>query len=210
MTGPARTDWDNYYQKPYKTASYSRGITARELAAMIARNAAPGLSVAEFGGANSCFYDGLVRRFSPARYAVLDNNELGLRKFTARADAGKAEAQLADVLNFTGKPEFDLVFSMGLIEHFPPEQTLKAVEAHFRAAKPGGLVIISFPTPTLLYRLTRGAAEALGLWIFHDERPLWLSEILPEINKYGEVLESRVIWPIFLTQTLVAARKRPG
>lgn len=164
------------------------------------------LSVISFLG--YCLALSLAARFSPCRYAVVDSNELGLKIFIERAGAGRAEALRADILDFDGRPEFDLVFSAGLIEHFPPAQTIRAVEAHFRAAKPGGLVILTFPTPMPLYRATRAASEALGLWIFHDERPLWLSEILPEIKKHGEVLESRIIWPIFLTQTIVAARKR--
>lgn len=40
---------------------------------------------------------------------------------------------------------FDVVYSLGLIEHFSPEETLRLVKEHVRVCKPGGLVIISVP-----------------------------------------------------------------
>ncbi len=63
----------------------------------------------------------------------------------------------------------DVVFSIGLIEHFDPAGTRQAIEAHFALLKPGGYAIISYPTPTWLYRAARTLTEAAGLWKFHDE-----------------------------------------
>jgi cyclopropane fatty-acyl-phospholipid synthase-like methyltransferase len=82
-----------------------------------------------------------------------------------------------DVLS-PSEPErlYDIVFSVGLIEHFAPAETARAVAAHFKYLRPGGTAIITFPTPTWLYRAVRGLAEATNNWIFQDERPLQLQE----------------------------------
>ena len=71
---------------------------------------------------------------------------------------------------------YDIVFSVGLIEHFDPAGTARVVAAHFDYLRPGGTAIITFPTPTWLYRVVRGLAEMTNNWIFHDERPLRLPE----------------------------------
>jgi cyclopropane fatty-acyl-phospholipid synthase-like methyltransferase len=105
----------------------------------------------------------------------------------------------------------DLVFSVGLIEHFDEEGTRRAVDAHFALLKPGGIAVISFPTPTPLYRLARAAAELAGAWIFHDERPLRLAEVAAAAGPHAEMLSHRILWPIVFTQCLGVWRKHgPG
>jgi len=104
----------------------------------------------------------------------------------------------------------DLVFSVGLVEHFDPARTREAVLAHFRALRPGGVAIITFPRPTLLYRATRGLIELVGMWKFFDERPLQPEEVISAIQETGEVMYQQLLWPLFLTQQLIVARKRPA
>ena len=101
----------------------------------------------------------------------------------------------------------DLVFSVGLIEHFSPLNTARMVRRHFELAKTGGLVILFFPTPTPLYRATRFCAELLRLWMFHDERPLRSAEVERVIAPYGHVVHRELIRANFLTQRIIVARK---
>ncbi len=120
----------------------------------------------------------------------------------------KVELLLKDILNDDLEDEqSDLVLSVGLIEHFDPKGTQKAVKTHFDLLKPGGLAVITFPTPTFLYRVARYCAEKLGLWIFHDERPLEFKEVVETVEKYGQLLEQKIIWPIVFTQGLIVCRK---
>ena len=49
--------------------------------------------------------------------------------------------------------------------------------------KKDGITIISFPTPTFLYRITRKICEIIGIWFFHDERPLEFEEVIKETQK---------------------------
>jgi SAM-dependent methyltransferase len=111
------------------------------------------------------------------------------------------------VLDLSMDLQADVVFSVGLVEHFDPIETRQAVLAHFDILRPGGIVIITFPTPTLLYRSVRGLIERVGMWKFPDERPLAPSEVLAAATERGAILEQQTLWPLILTQYLIVARK---
>lgn len=204
------TNWDMYYISPAKTAAITRRITGRLLRRYIKMfaNVDSIKSICELGGANSCFYAGIKEMCPGSRYTIIDNNERGLNLFRERFPREKRVVLLNDdILDRSfGIPGADLVFSVGLIEHFSPEDSFRAIRAHFCCGKPGGLVIIAFPSPTWLYRLARRLAEFVGLWRFHDERPLSIETVAREVEKYGEVLRASINWRVILTQGVVVAR----
>jgi SAM-dependent methyltransferase len=170
-----------------------------------------GASILEFGGANSCFIEQILDEIAPARYDIVDNNQLGLDLLKCRYPRDERVSVIrGDILSMP-EPErlYDIVFSVGLIEHFDPGGTARAVAAHFRCLRPGGAAIITFPTPTWLYRAVRGIAEATNNWIFHDERPLRLAEFESAIANFGRVESARILWPLILTQYCVVVRKFP-
>ena len=208
---PLPTDWDKYYASPYKTAGYARRIVGGKLLEMLRRyQPIPRPEIAELGGGNSCFFESILKSIAPARYVIYDNNALGVRKFEERTSGIPcAAAKQCDLLKFdSGKEEkFDVVLSVGLIEHFPPELTKKMVQVHFNLARTGGIVVLFFPTPTFLYRATRSLSELLRLWIFHDERPLTAEEVEADLPPCGTVLHREIIWRNFLTQQIIIARK---
>ena len=203
-----KTDWDAYYKKPAKLSSFSRGITARIILDAIAKLDSSPKKIGEIGGANSCFYDAIRARYPKSTYLVIDNNKIGLNLLEHRI--GRSEfLQLIedDVLHPTiVNLDLDMVFSVGLIEHFAPNDTAQIIKHHFALAGPGAMVIITFPTPTLLYRIARKISEALGLWIFHDERPLKVSEVLKEVQKYAEVTDYFINWKIVFTQGVIISK----
>ncbi len=43
--------------------------------------------------------------------------------------------------------------------------------------------------------------------MFHDERPLVFREVLETVEKYGQVLDQKIIWPIVFTQGLIVCKK---
>jgi SAM-dependent methyltransferase len=203
------TNWDEYYSRPYKTASVTRKYTERALIDAMLRYGGQAPSVIELGGANSCFWAAIDAAVHPRSYTAVDNNALGLRKLAERAGAAPGLDMVeADIFALPAVPAADIVFSVGLVEHFDAKRTLAAIEAHFRLAKPGGLVVITFPTPTWLYRITRFASERLGMWLFHDERPFWYADVASTFDANATVLARRLLWPLVLTQTMVIARKR--
>jgi len=207
-----KTDWDSYYSKPYFTASFSRKITSKKLVRLLKQhlNDSVNPSIAELGGANSCFYEIINESFSPKKYLIVDNNQLGLDKTLERLNKSDNISLLnTDVLRLSDNEEkFTIVFSVGLIEHFTPEDTQKCIAAHFDLLERNGICLITFPTPTWLYKITRRISELLGLWIFTDERPLTMDEVATEMMKYGTIKHKSITWPIFLTQGVIVAVKK--
>ena len=203
------TDWDNYYSRPYKTASLTRKYTASVLTRLMrsANSARP--AILELGGANSCFIDQVLAEIDPVRYDVLDNNSFGLRLLKSKFECdSRVRVINGDVLALDPiENNYDIVFSVGLIEHFDKAGTECAIEAHFSPLRPGGMAIITFPTPTLLYRSIRRVAELTKQWIFHDERPLLLEEVAAIVQRRGCVTYSRILWPLILTQYCIAIHK---
>jgi len=207
------TDWDKYYSKPFKATSFTRKITGNVLINLIKKNIPEfsGLKIVEFGGANSCFFELIQNEIKPLEYHIIDINDLGLRKLEKRAANYRNTFLYNDnVLNLenTKNINADLVFSIGLIEHFTQENTQRAIKSHFDILKPGGLAVMSFPTPTFLYNATRRLSEICKMWIFHDERPIKHDEVISNSVNYAELLDSKTIWLIFLTQGIIAARKK--
>jgi SAM-dependent methyltransferase len=211
MTTTDRTDWDSYYKKPAATARLTRRVTARLLAKRF-RVALDGssseLTICELGGANSCFADALIASLPVNAYHIMDNNAFGLSLLDRKYGSGGVISwEQADVLQSSEVArKFDIVYSVGLIEHFDPALTASAVRRHFDLVKPNGIVLITFPTPTWLYRVTRAAIEAIGRWSFPDERPLELDEVERAVAPHGRIVWRYVNWYILLTQGIIIAR----
>lgn len=204
------TDWDAYYKRPAAPAQFTRRITARR----IVRRLTPALvqpnrAVCELGGANSCFIDDFLKLPTLAKYHIIDNNAYGLRLAGERlATDPRVSTELADALSIaSGHDRYDVVYSVGLIEHFDPEGTARCIDAHFALCRPGGTVLITFPTPTLPYRAIRTAAEGFGIWAFPDERPLRFGEVVASCARHGIVEHQSINWWIGLTQGYVLTRK---
>lgn len=213
---PAATDWDSYYDRVPTTAKLTRRYTTAVLVDAIKRYAVTDaatsrVSILEIGGANSCFLDSILASVACERYDVVDTNAYGLKLLEKRlGNSGIVHLHENSVLGLSLDREVDLVFSVGLVEHFQPEQTREAVAAHFDALRSGGIAIITFPTPTLLYRVTRRFIEFLGMWKFPDERPIEPPEVIATIRERADVLWQKTLWPLMLTQHLIVARKRAG
>jgi SAM-dependent methyltransferase len=215
MAVPGATDWADYYRRPGTGTRFSRFWVGRRLLDIIrfalgAAGVLGPLSVVEYGGANSCFLPSILASLPVRRYTIVDTNPLGLM-LTRQRWAGHTvvEAREGDVL--AELPEdlrADLVFSVGLIEHFDAAGTAQALHTHLQATRPGGVCLLSYPTPTLLYRVARRIAELTGQWRFHDERPLRLEEIKPTVDAYGSLITTQLIWPIIFTQQMIAIVRR--
>jgi SAM-dependent methyltransferase len=165
----------------------------------------------ELGGANSCFYDSLWCSLKPKTYTIIDNNELGLDRFTKNhPDTQNTYLVKQDLLTECAVLDgtYDIVFSVGLIEHFSPEDTQKIIRSHFNFVKPGGLIVIAFPITTWLYRTARRVIEYLDMWAFPDERPLTFAEVNAEISTYAKKMHEVINWPIILTQGVVIYTKK--
>ena len=206
----AATDWTRYYRSVPLTARLTRKYTGRVLIGALKRfqQSDDRGVVVELGGANSCFLDRIVSELRPCAYHVVDMNEYGLKLLAQRRN-GTTQIRLhrQDVLHLDLELRADAVFSVGLIEHFDPEGTSQVIRKHFELLKPEGCAVLSFPTPTWLYRSARSITELLGLWNFPDERPLSRGEVLQAIPAGGEVLLEKTLWPLVFTQHMIVIRK---
>jgi cyclopropane fatty-acyl-phospholipid synthase-like methyltransferase len=140
---------------------------------------------------------------------VIDNNKFGLSLLNNRLSSVPITLEEADILDGSRgqQKKFDVVYSVGLIEHFDPIGTRRAIRAHFERCEVGGVVLITFPTPTVLYKLLRAIAEMIGKWPFHDERPLNFDEVELTCDQHGVILHRSINWLIGFTQGYVVYRK---
>ncbi|MEZ0390690.1 MAG: cyclopropane-fatty-acyl-phospholipid synthase family protein [Pseudobdellovibrionaceae bacterium] len=207
-----KTNWDQYYQSGgFPLARLTRAYLVRKLDGILSQHLEPqsGPRIVEFGGGNTILME-LFKKRNPRDFLNLDSNELGLRLFKKRnAEFSWARTCHSDLLQYRPEASADLVVSIGLIEHFSSEQLETVIQKHFLAVRPGGLVVITFPTPTWLYRITRGLSEALGAWKFPDETPLPIAKVVELVKGKGQVLSTQILWPQILTQALIVVRAAP-
>ncbi len=210
------TNWTEYYKNPSPVTGVTRGLTQKLLVDLFKRSLTiqdkAQLSVCELGGANSCFAEGLIESGMCSQYDIIDKNEFGVslfkeKDFPTAIPIAAYEQDLIKPLKPEIRKKYDLCFSVGLIEHFEPEGTKEIIKKHFDLVTEGGLVLISFPTPTLQYRMTRKLMEKAGVWAFPDERPLKMREVEDVCLSYGRKLDSFIFKMIPLTQGFVLAQK---
>lgn len=94
-------------------------------------------------------YDDFCRteRFGnfPERYPFLGNDpSTGQHKVYHVGDMD-IDFEVEDIRNLKYGKEFDIVISVGLIEHFPDEHKPVAIDFHRRFLKPGGYAIVTTP-----------------------------------------------------------------
>jgi SAM-dependent methyltransferase len=141
--------WDEYWQSSQLPVEITKGAqtTTDAILKVIDRFLVSNsrLSVLEVGGAPGGYLAHVWRQFGH-EVCVLDNSPVGIdltrRNFkllgipgrVLEGDLFKPEATA---------PKFDVVFSLGLIEHF--DDTHAVVAAHLDYLKPGGTLIVGCP-----------------------------------------------------------------
>lgn len=164
---PARfTDqrfWDDYWRATELPQEFTEESTSRYIKAFLEpfdryfpRD--PSLSMLEIGGAPGRYLAYFHRRFgyavnaleySTVGYELARRNLelLGIPATVVQGDMFDTSVQIGPC---------DIVYSLGLIEHF--DDPLAVAEAHLRFVKPGGLLVIGVPN-------LRGIAPKLYEWL---------------------------------------------
>lgn len=110
-------------------------------------------------GLSSEQLDRAILTKTQGQVVVLDVQAEAARSYEG-AFGGRGTFVLGDVITFardaTHGGAYDLVYSIGLLEHFPDKSDILA--AHIRLAKPGGLVLIYVPIDTEANRALTGMA----------------------------------------------------
>lgn len=216
MTRP--TDWKQYYKKRSIFSKISGRLCQRSLHEVLSKLPIPESrtfkTIAELGGGNSIIYPWLRTHYPQSHIILIDKEEFSQTEFLTAARGDRALScvvhDLLDSAPEAARGKADLVLSLGLVEHFSPSGTKKMLERHFECCRPGGLVLVSFPCPTSLYKCTRRAMEALGVWQFHDERPLEPAEVRSVMGQHGVELLDKLDIRMGLTQLIVVFRKGVG
>jgi SAM-dependent methyltransferase len=141
--------WDEYWQSSQLPVEITKGAqtTSDAILKVIDRFLVSNsrLSVLEVGGAPGGYLAHVWRQFGH-EVCVLDNSPVGIdltrRNFKVLGIPGRVlEGDLFKPED--AAPKFDVVFSLGLIEHF--DDTHAVVAAHLDHLKPGGTLIVGCP-----------------------------------------------------------------
>lgn len=203
------TDWDKYYSKAFPTTVVTRKISSYKVCGLLKKyNEISNPNITELGGANSSFATRIIDKLSPILYDIVDNCSSGLKLSERRfKNHNTINIYSENVLEPCSRgTKYDIVFSVGLIEHFDKNDTARCVKTHFDKCKKGGVVLLTFPHPTLPYNAIRKLAEITDRWIFHDERALNFKEVRETADKYGSEIHQSINWWIGLTQGYLVYR----
>ena len=202
------TDWTNYYSKKksfFSTFTQRFTLDRIEESFNTMAQFTEIRNVMELGGGNSCFADILCQKRRLQSYDIIDNNELAVALFQEKElRCASHNGMLMDLTkDFKPSKTYDLVYSIGLIEHFKPKEREQVIRAHFSLCRKGGGVLISFPTPTLKYRFWRKVLETIHLWQFYDEMPLLYEDVENILRECGKPVKVEINKKLFLTQMVV-------
>lgn len=159
--------WDEYWEGCELPAivTYSRNHGHNQILDSLTQfiDANHDREILEIGGAPGQYLAFLVKKYSAAGY-VIDYSSVGV-KATRRnfQELGLPVNVLhADVFDNAVEGNYDIVFSLGFIEHFHDVESV--IAQHVRLARPGGLVIVGCPNLRGVYEwfLKRLAPEMLA------------------------------------------------
>ena len=143
--------WDAYWQQLKLPAAIDEQRSSpyqREILRVFRRFVpmGQGSHALEIGGAPGGYLAFVARTFGHEAHAI-DSSPVGCRKLEENFRLLQIPVTMycRDVLegDLSDLPRFDLVYSLGLIEHF--SDPLEMIRKHVELAKPGGLVVLGLP-----------------------------------------------------------------
>ncbi len=146
--------WEVYWEAKPGNKGKKTNLLIREILRVFDRELpdTSGLTILEVGGANGEYLLYLTCHFGYKAYSLdysRAGNEQTLETF-ARAGV-PVEVFERDLFADNGDlPKFDIVFSLGLIEHF--DEPLKVVAKHLDLLKPGGILLLGVPNYSGIYK----------------------------------------------------------
>ncbi len=225
-TGP-KTDvayWEGQYGRPPRMRlPSSLWVGTKNFKRLLAREVAPGARVLEIGFAPGK-YLAWVAKVLGARVAGVDFAENGIatarRLFSALGIEGDLRHE--DVFQTTFPPgSFDLVYSLGVIEHFDDPRPLVRIHASLLA--PGGTALIAIPNYRGLYGSIQRRFDVASLAIHNLDIMTVdaLADLAPrdlvsrvEVYRFGRLLPGLISfhrrWPAPAAAAAVAALNLAG
>jgi SAM-dependent methyltransferase len=156
-------DWDTFWRFTSKHKAFNRALYAihfRHYRRLLDGILPPEPKILELGAGSGIIPRRIVKRWG-GRATLVDSNRVARDLFlSGRVPGEPLDYILGDVLELPFPPVFDLVYSDGLIEHFPDKEKLMA--AHLRALKPSGHLVLFVPNNSFLFRTMTRFGPDLG------------------------------------------------
>lgn len=142
-------------------------------------------TVLEFGCGSGKNSINLACDFGAAEITLLDFSPVAIQRIEERLQLAnynfETKLVLGDLLSPPIKGEYDLVHSMGVIEHFEGEERKQAVGQHVKFCKKGGLIMIFCPTDSTLGNLLSFYNRSKGFY----EQPVVKKELVFLLHLQG-------------------------
>jgi SAM-dependent methyltransferase len=150
-------DWDTFWDFTSKHTTFNRFLYAahfRHYARLLKGVLPSNPRIIELGAGSGVIPRKIIKQWG-GRATLVDSNEKARELFLSRSAPDEPlEYILGDVLKLRFPSVFDLVYSDGLIEHFPEKD--EVMDAHLRALKPSGHLLLFVPSNSFAFRtLTR-------------------------------------------------------
>jgi len=185
------TDWREYYsKKPLKIVSKKRENNINYILNILEENNFNGRNFLEYGGGNSSVAEAISKKYKVDKFTIVDNNQYGIDLLDNR-DIKNLNKQCLSIFDFKDKEIYDLIYSVGLIEHFQGKDFENCVLEHFKYAKKGGYILYTFPVPVFRYKVIRTIYEIFNKWQYTDEIPLNSKTVENVVKKHNGILRDK-------------------
>lgn len=139
--------WDNLWRSRKNKIDRSPSWSKKRILAILSEYITPGISVLDAGCGTGFFSSFFIRQ--GCKTSVLDFSSQALR-LARNATNNQADEYLEENLLSPSFPsqhnkQWDIIFSDGLLEHFPPVQQRQLCLSFLSCKKLGGVVIIFVP-----------------------------------------------------------------
>ena len=201
------TNWKKYYsKKPLKIVEKKRLNNINYILKVLKENNFKGGKVLEYGGGNSSVAEAISKNYNIDKFTIVDSNEYGIELLDNK-NIKNLNKKCESIFDYNDKIEYDLIYSVGLIEHFQGKELEKCIKRHFKYAKNNSLVLFTFPVPKMKYKVIRFIYEIFNKWQYTDEVPLKKVYVEFLLKKHGKILYSEVNKGLILPQAIILVKK---
>ena len=202
------TNWEIYYKKkPLKIVTKKRENNINYILNILKEAHFKNfLNVLEYGGGNSRVAEAISKKYNIKKFTIVDNNEWGIKLLKERK-IKNLNSQCISIFDYEDENNYDLIYSIGLIEHFQDKNLTKCIQEHFKLVKNKSYVLFTFPIPTLRYKFIRFIYELFDKWQYTDETPLTNSKVEKLVSKYGKIIYNGINKELILPQGVILVMK---
>lgn len=178
---PDGFDWDRFWAFTSKQEGFNRLLYAvhfRHYIRLLKGILPPNPRILELGAGSGIVARRIAQRWG-GRLTLIDANKAACERYKSlRQPHEPIDYVQGDVFSVSFPPVFDLVYSDGLIEHFPNKDAVFA--AHLRALNSTGYLLLFVPNNSLFFRTLTKFGPDFG----YEER-YTLSALITLCGNYG-------------------------